>query len=364
MTADQRHLRGYHPSHHHAHTSHTHSGSSGARKTSVEFSHRQSPSHQEPMKRMARGINEDPYNYSQYAHSFATPQQESVGRPHSRLSAPEPLPLPFQRAIVPRNQLHSNTPPSDSPPTTTKPPNDLYSGSKELPLQHPHSAKGSAKRQSNSGVLKPAMMRKTLSASIDTMDPSFHGSGIPWRGKAQVAPMHRRASMEGAMPPIGWSSQTQFGGQRSGSRHITTDMQPLIVANGDVMEKEHHVSILSSDNIDSGSHRSSPSHTPGKPVMEGLQYDMMPLEDGQIMTKKSTMTRISSAKHIQHPPISHLNSQYSEMSISAKNLSTGALNGLTELPSIETQQIKVCKTYHIFCAIICVLYLAWRESFT
>ena len=279
------------------------------------------------MKRPSRGLMEEPYNYSQYAHSLATPE-----RPHSRMSAPEPLPLPFQRTIVSRNQLQS-TPPSDSPPTITKPSNDFYSTSKDLPV-HPHSAKGSAKRQSNSGILKPAVMRKTLSASMDIGDPSLYGGGIPWKGKAQVAPLHRRASMEGAMPPIGWSSQTQFSNQRSASRQGMIDMQPLIITNGDNTERtllEHHMSI---DNIDDV-RRGSPSHVPRKPI------DMIPSDDSpQVLAKKSS-TRTSSAKHMQHPPLSHLNSQYSEMSISAKNLSTGALNGLSELPSIEAQPIKV-----------------------
>lgn len=111
-------------------------------------------------------------------------------RAHSRMSAPEPLPIPFQKSFLPKSIL-THAPSSNEPsPTGTPPPILTPTKSPGVDSTHsqensPHSARGS-RRRSNPGMsgasLKP-VVRKSMSASVDMMNMDHYHSGASWKGK-------------------------------------------------------------------------------------------------------------------------------------------------------------------------------------
>ncbi|XP_011408965.2 PREDICTED: uncharacterized protein LOC105315894 [Amphimedon queenslandica] len=114
---------------------------------------------------------------------------EPPPRPHSRMSAPEPLPIPFQKSML-NKSLYNYAPssneqsPSGSPPPTILTPDNIHQENS------PQTGKGlaptittSSSRRRSAGNLKP-LMKKTLSASVDThLEQGGGGGATPWKGK-------------------------------------------------------------------------------------------------------------------------------------------------------------------------------------
>ena len=331
---------------------------------SVEFSPRHTTLHHgsgtEPRSRN-KSHHEDPHYYLSYG-QLTTPtphtMRESYSRPHSRLSAPEPIPIPFQKSLYHKPNHHqpqiSNHHSHESPlifsPSETPPPTN------ELIQQEDSS--GNKRRQ---GSLKHSM-RKSLSGSIDAqLDGALHGS-IPWKGRAQVGP-YRRPSIESA-PPIGWSSQTQFSSsnQRMGGIKAPADIQSLMPqgqegshrlvdtsnlvmrsSNSTEIKPELFMNSKNGESFGRGGGLMTKEHQ-----LDGLMIDYR--EGHGLMTKRSS--RSSSARQSQHSSIT--NSHVPELSASAKHLGDLEpllpINGLKlpshhsrELPHIDTlPSNKVC----------------------
>lgn len=186
------------------------------------------------VKRHARLPNEEAHYHSHLNYQSGG-YSEPPSRPHSRMSAPEPLPIPFQRSFLPKNHFHYNhsphrQSPTESPPHCKSPVHSLSQPQSRDGSPRSLTSRGSKRRTNASSNLKPAM-RKSLSASVETnIDSSYYGNS--WKGKTQVAPIHRRLSAEGTMPPIGWSNQAHFSSSQKissvGKTGHAPDIQSLI----------------------------------------------------------------------------------------------------------------------------------------
>ena len=117
---------------------------------------------------------------------------EPPPRPHSRMSAPEPLPIPFQKSML-NKSIYNYAPssneqsPSGSPPPSILTPDNILGNSPQE--NSPRTGKGltptittSSSRRRSAGNLKP-LMKKTLSASVDMHLEQGGGGATPWKGK-------------------------------------------------------------------------------------------------------------------------------------------------------------------------------------
>ena len=330
---DDHHVKGFgiHP----ASASHT-SQYYRSHRYSMDVSPRHAPNYHE-LRRNSKNQHQDDLHL--YMPPTVRGNQEALTRPHSRMSAPEPIPLPFQRSLYYKSTHSSHHNGSYHPneshqlilsPSGTPSPTSESGGG-------PH---GSANTKTRTGSLKP-LMKKSLSTSVDThLDAAIHGS-IPWKGKPQVGP-YRRPSME-SIPPIGWSSQTQFSSnQRIGSVRTPADIQSLMpqdhTSSNLVMRSSNSTEIkpelfLNSQNLETTS-RMVGSCQKDHMTTEGLQIDLLP--DGQIThnsLQPKKLFRTSSAKQPNHS-IHVLNNIVPELSCSAKHFGEplGPINGL-KLPS-------------------------------
>lgn len=321
------------------------------------------------------------------------PHSHTQPRTHSRLSAPEPIPVPFQRSLLTKHQLYIGTPRVRSPPSSSPPPTRAKSplGYVE-PLHSPRregsplSARGS-RRKSGSG-LRP-VMRKSLSGSVDTQLDSQGHTTMPWRGRAQVAPFQRRVSIE--MPPIGWSTQpqSQFGSNNrlaSVSKQTPADIASLMIntvsptpgyknelalSNGEIHhigrggggQEENDSGMRSSHSIELkhemfSNSRNSSQHI--ETTTEGIQIDMLPQDDEGAWSQKqrSSSAKYGSARRTSQGVVG----QRQELTASAKHLgdrsssatfsgsSTLPLPHRRELPSLDNRHgsVKVGKNTHSF----------------
>lgn len=123
---------------------------------------------------------------------------EPPPRPHSRMSAPEPLPIPFQKSMLHKglyNHASSSNEqsPSGSPPPTIlipkSPTENILNNSQENSPRTGGKTLGTtlsaSSRRRSAGNLKP-VMRKTLSASVDMHLEQGGGGGggvASWKGK-------------------------------------------------------------------------------------------------------------------------------------------------------------------------------------
>lgn len=387
-TADHRtlgQLRGYQ-----VRSTHHHHRPPSGRQNLIEHS----PSHEItiPKKAIRNSAMEDGYSYiPQYR-----PEVENFSRPHSRMSAPEPLPIPFQRSLFLKGQHHNQIggspkvlSPATSPPHSArmKSPTQLMEPLLREGSAHTHSVKGAKKH--SSGSLKP-VSRKTLSASIDAHLDSNPAHGIPWRGKAQVAPLPRRLSMEGMnVPNIGWSSQVHFGSNsrlasvgKSGPADIQSLMQMNFTPHND---REMAASPLALKLGGSGSQavRSNDSfelkhemfsQSPvslartTETVTEGVKIDMIPHNYSQKGNVR--FSRSSSAKYehsSRQPNNITISSQPPEYSTSVRHMESGEryltpqINGVgvtstshpRELPVIDQGSLKVRCCLFAYIHMIC-----------
>ena len=288
--------------------------------------------------RRNKPFHEDP---SHYPNSFVQPsstplptyasvRESSHSRPHSRLSAPEPIPLPFQKSLYFKNSSHPHIQPTNhshetqmmvSPSVTPPPIND--------PLLHEDVPGSATKRRP--GSLKH---KKSLSGSIDTqLDAAIHGS-VPWKGKVQVGP-YRRPSLE-SPPPIGWSSQTQFlPNQRNGGSGIKVpaDMQSL-------MQDRLVDTIMRSSNSTEIKPELFMNSTANEPfsTREGMDGLLSDTRDSMVKRKSH---RSSSAKYPpHHHTLGHANNHAPELTMSAKHFGDlEPINGL-KLPPPNTYYSK------------------------
>ena len=288
-------------------------------------------------------------------------------RPHSRLSAPEPIPVPFQRSLLTKHQLYGGQPRVHSPSSNSPPPSRAKSPLGYVEPLHsprressPHSARGS-RRKSGSG-LRP-MMRKSLSGSIDTqLDATAH-STMPWRGRAQVAPFQRRLSIE--MPPVGWSGQVQFGSNNrlaSVNKQTPADIASLMISTVSPTPSYRNELALShgelhqvdrggggGDEVGGGvksnnsielKHEmfSNPKTSPRNHIettTEGIQIDMLPQDESSNKTPsqkwRSSSAKYGSARHTSLGVLGHR----PEMTASAKHMGdrSATFGGISALPA-------------------------------
>ena len=386
-TADHRtigQLRGYQ-----VRSSHQHHRPPSGRPAAINHS----PSHELalPKRAIHSPTMEDGLTYMQQYR----PEVENLSRPHSRMSAPEPLPIPFQRSLFLKQKPHSqvSSPLNASSPMTSPP----HSARVKSPIQlmepllpeastNLHSAKGSKKR--SSGGLKP-VSRKNLSASIDAHLDSNPTHAIPWRGKAQVAPLPRRLSMDAVnMPNIGWHSQVQFGSNsrlasvgKSGPADIQSLMQgnlsphtdrelttsPLALRIGGTGSQ----AVRSNDSFDLKHEMFSQSPVPpsktNDTVTEGVKIDILPSNFSQKGSFR--FIRSSSAKYeqsVRQPNNITISSQPPEYAInhmeSVDKFMTPKVNGIAftstshprELPGIDQGSLKVREHMHM-CTCTCIV---------
>ncbi len=321
------------------------------RYSSVDFNPRHSrnlhfSSSDNNRKPKAQQLIDDPSYHTSYGQltSVLPTRDTSLSRPHSRLSAPEPMSLPFQKSFYHKMPHHQTTNHShDSPlvlsPTGTPPP--MIHDSTQFD--------DSILNKRRPGSIKH---RKPLPGSIDTqIDGAIHGS-VPWKGKVQVGP-YRRSSVD-SPPHIGWSSQTQFSANR-GAR-TPADIQSLMPQNQDVTHRLVDTSniVLRSSNsteIKPELFSNSPNNeqygriTPkGYTVTE--KFDILPMPDSHHSLSMKNTFRSSSAKHPHHS-ILVTNHHIPEMSTSAKHfadleplvpingLHQSSLHNQRELPLID-----------------------------
>lgn len=218
---------------------------------------------------------------------------EPSSRPHSRLSAPEPLPIPFQKSFLPKSQQYNNSSPigyspSGSPPSQSKFPVDVSSQESS-----PHNIKGS-KRHS---ALKP-----------------MRDYSNQWK-KGQVAPLQRQLSTEG------WSSNThkvELLGETDGDTEAT-----ILMSNNRGLSEtaELHPELA----LTNGMTKTVAISPNNETTADVFKTDMLPKEDIKLY-------RSTSAKH--YPPQNSLHGNH-EMSISAKHLGElpQSKNGLRVLPT-------------------------------
>ena len=313
------------------------------------------------------------------------PEVENLARPHSRMSAPEPLPIPFQRSLFlkQKHQHHNqvSVSPSVQSPTTSPPasartrsPSNLMEPLLPEATMLLHSAKGSKKR--SSGGLKP-VTRKSLSASIDANLDINPTHAIPWRGKAQVAPLPRRLSMEAVnVPSIGWPSQAQFGSNsrlasvgKSGPADIQSLMQANLPSHADRDLTSSPLAlriggtsgqaVRSNDSFDLKHEMFSQSPVaPSKPnetVTEGVKIDMLPSNFSQKGSFKFIRSSSAKVEHSTKQPNNiTISSQPPEYTMnhmdSVDKFMPPKVNGIAftptphprELPHIDQSSLKVC----------------------
>lgn len=223
---------------------HPSSASHGQYNRSQRYSVDLSPKHQSLYdSKQNKMVHHDDSQYYHGTLGQTTPVPYTVRepRPHSRLSAPDPIPVPFQKSLYVKpnntnnhhhhnNHHHQpllNNHTHDSPlvlsPADTPSPTNHHDILQEDNLGY-HSNKRRPTSLKNSG-------KKSLSGPIDTqLDGAIHGS-IPWKGKVQVAP-YRRSSID-TTPPIGWTSQTQFtANNQKGGKPPPADIQSLMPQEG------------------------------------------------------------------------------------------------------------------------------------
>ena len=335
-------------------------------------------------KRSTRGHHEDRY----FHHGFNPPSgipDPPPSRPHSRLSAPEPLPIPFQKSFLAKNDIYHHPNGSHNmslTPTSSPQPWIEHQQTYTRDSSPLSNSTSSTKKRSTSGSLKP-LIHKSLSTSVDThLDAAVHGS-LPWKGKVQVGP-YRKSSMDGMMPPIGWSSQTQFSSyQRLASvgRSGPADIQSLMITDSptthpkvttvnptqQLTDSSSNIPLKSGDSMElkpelflnshnsGGNTRVSTSNSMRETTTEGLMIDILPLDNRQ-NPSLSRSDRSSSAKNPLNL-LSIINKQLPEQSVSAKHLGEPTpVNGLRiqsmnpihpprELPSIDTLPTKVSNTF-------------------
>ena len=338
-----------------------------------------SPSHEVALPKKA--IHSPTMEELAYVQQYR-PEAENLSRPHSRMSAPEPLPIPFQRSVFLKQKhqsqvsgLVSAQSPTTSPPHSArvKSPNQIMEPLLPEASMNLHSAKGSKKR--SSGNLRP-VTRKSLSASIDAHLDSNPTHAIPWRGKAQVAPLPRRLSMDAVnVPSIGWPSQMQFGSNSrlaSVGKPGPADIQSLMQANiSPHTDRDLTASPLtlriggtggqavrSNDSFDlkpeSFSQSPIPPSRTNETVTEGVKIDILPHTFGQKGSFR--FIRSSSAKYehsTRQPNNITISSQPPEYTFnhmeSADKFMAPKVNGIAftssshprELPVIDQGSLKV-----------------------
>ena len=296
----------------------------------------------------------------------------SLSRPNSRLSAPEPIPLPFQRSILSKQQLYSGGQKFNSPPGsgTASPSRSKSPLGYIEPIRSPRrdgspvSARGSKRRSGSS--LKP-VMRKSFSGSVDAHLDMQPNQSV-WRGRNQVAPFHRRVTID--MPPIGWSVQPQFGSNSRMSKQTPADIASLMVSPVSPTGGNRNELTLSHGELQmigsggggggesDGGHKSTNSielqhdlfSNPRnsvhqiETVTEGIQIDMFPHDENKLQSQK---WRSASAKYGSARQMSGSVGQKSEFTASAKHLSDRSMSATfagapplppthrRELPSLE-----------------------------
>ena len=281
--------------------------------------------HEEPM-----------YNYSSDTHHAQT-------RPSSRLSAPEPIPLPFHRSLLPNQQLHTGTSRvrNSSPPSWSKSPLG-YVESAHLARREdsPSSARGSRRKSGSS--LKP-VMKKSLSGSVDGQLDMTHNSAM-WRGRAQVAPFNRRVSID--VPPIGWSTQPQFGSNNrlaTASKQTPADIASLMITTASPTPGYRNEMALSHGELQRIGNGGVAGHVDGdgelrsshsielkhelfrnsshqiETVTEGIQIEMFP-HNGGIMSSQKWRSSSAKSGPTRQTTVGYLGQRPSEFTASAKHL--------------------------------------------
>ena len=351
-TADHRtlgQLRGHGT--HQSSSNHTHHVSYNSRKLSVEASPHHSSGQVTEMgvvvKRHARLPNEEAH-YRSHLNYQSGGHLEPPSRPHSRMSAPEPLPIPFQRSFLPKNNFQYNHSPTETPPHSMSPVHSFSQPQSRDASPHSLTVRGSKRRTNAGSNLKPAM-RKSLSASVENhIDSSCYGNS--WKGKAQIAPIHRRPSADGAMPPIGWSNQMQFGSTQKvasvGKIGPAADILSLMPSEETDVHTQPPKPILDLDGLEikcdlpmSQNKRgvATPPLISSKNEMttDILKIDMLPIDENTRKNLRSTSTKTPQLQNSLT-----ITSQTPGFSASAKRLedldSTPPINSLKSQPLVST----------------------------
>lgn len=312
---------------------HPASASHGSRgqRYSIDFSPKHPSLYDSKQSKIA--THHDEYRTS-FGMTTPTPYTVKESRPHSRLSAPDPIPVPFQKSLyfkggsnpyqpAPLTSNH-DTPLILSPTHTPSPTNNHHGEEGDSLGYH------SNKRRPNS--LKN---KKSMSGSIDTqLDGAIHGS-IPWKGKVQVGP-YRRSSIDNT-PPIGWTSQTQFSNtaaaQKQGGKPPPADIQSLMPQEG-----THRLIDMRSSNSTEIKPELFDHHAEGR--RERLTHDKLPNEITDNMSVKRS-NRSSSARqsYSRHQNFTNLPT---EMTSSVKHFGEleplGPINGLKYPSSVQSNK--------------------------